>query len=289
MTQVEQPATGQQQDDGATDSLSFLDLFYAVPVADLAVRVGTARIDRVTAADWSTMAVEVAVLLFSWVGLHLNRSLMAQRTAQQWFISNLQFRSARFLQFCLEVVITGLYFVIGLTLALPQQSGSPPAHLPSERWVLGTLLAVWFTYVVWDQLDVQIAGAHRNPGWQYKAKVGRNVSLVFLLLFGAMFAIECAFQATRDHSILVWNLLALVVLYVYRTTQQWAKDKWTYDPLLCRRCGRPVGVSAAQYKTFKQMHYVCFHYEFQHHPEDPDQECKASACPSAVLGAAATP
>ena len=226
MAQVVRHATGEQQDGGATDSLSFLDLFYAVPVGDLAVRVGTAQLDRVTAADWSTMAVEIAVLLFSWVGVHLNRADMAQRTAEHWFISNLKFKTARFWQFCLEVVITGLYLVIGLTLALPQQSGSSPAHLPSERWVLGSLLTVWFTYVVWDQLDVHIGRTHNDLDWQHKAEVGRNVSIVFFFIFGAMFAIEWAWQATNDHSILVWNLLALVVLYVYRTTQQWAKDKW---------------------------------------------------------------
>jgi hypothetical protein len=226
VAQVVEPATGDQQDGGGTDSLSFLDLFYAVPVGDLAVRVGTAQLDRITAADWSTVAVEIAVLLFSWVGVHLNRADMAKRTAAQWFISHLKFRSARFFQFCLEVVITGLYFVIGLTLALPQQSGSPPGHLPSERWVLGTLLMVWFAYVVWDQLDVHIAGAHADLDWKHKAEVGRNVSIAFSFLFGAMFAIEWAWPAKRDHSILAWNLVALVVLYVYRTSQQWAKDKW---------------------------------------------------------------
>jgi hypothetical protein len=31
------------------------------------------------------------------------------------------------------------------------------------------------------------------------------------------------------------------------------------------------------------MHYVCFHYEFEHHV-DPDQECSAGGCPSGALG-----
>jgi len=33
------------------------------------------------------------------------------------------------------------------------------------------------------------------------------------------------------------------------------------------------------------MHYVCFHYEFEHDPFDPDEECKAGGCPSFRLDA----
>jgi hypothetical protein len=32
------------------------------------------------------------------------------------------------------------------------------------------------------------------------------------------------------------------------------------------------------------MHYVCFHYEFEHDPVDPDEECGAGGCPSAAVG-----
>jgi hypothetical protein len=58
----------------------------------------------------------------------------------------------------------------------------------------------------------------------------------------------------------------------------------TDEPLSCERCGRQVGVSAAEYETFERMHYVCFHYEFEHDPVDPDQECEAGGCPSGALG-----
>lgn len=51
----------------------------------------------------------------------------------------------------------------------------------------------------------------------------------------------------------------------------------------CRRCGRPVRVSAEQYDVFEGMHYVCFHYEFEHGESDPDEECHAGGCPSASL------
>jgi hypothetical protein len=31
------------------------------------------------------------------------------------------------------------------------------------------------------------------------------------------------------------------------------------------------------------MHYVCFHYEFEHDPTDPDEVCNAGGCPSGAL------
>lgn len=34
---------------------------------------------------------------------------------------------------------------------------------------------------------------------------------------------------------------------------------------------------------FEQMHRVCFHYEFEHGPFDPDEECEAGDCPSAAI------
>jgi hypothetical protein len=44
-----------------------------------------------------------------------------------------------------------------------------------------------------------------------------------------------------------------------------------------------VIVSRDQYEVFEGMHYVCFHYEFEHDPVDPDEECGAGGCPSAVV------
>jgi hypothetical protein len=53
---------------------------------------------------------------------------------------------------------------------------------------------------------------------------------------------------------------------------------------VCRRCSRPVSMPAADYDTFEQMHYVCFHYEFEHDPADVDAPCRAGGCPSEVAG-----
>jgi hypothetical protein len=45
----------------------------------------------------------------------------------------------------------------------------------------------------------------------------------------------------------------------------------------CRRCGQTV--ESDQFDVFERMHYVCFHFEFEH-TGDVDQECGAGGCPS---------
>ena len=55
-------------------------------------------------------------------------------------------------------------------------------------------------------------------------------------------------------------------------------------PKVCQRCGRPVTVGADTYETFERMHWVCFHYEFEHDNRgqgiDPDEDCGVPGCPS---------
>ena len=55
--------------------------------------------------------------------------------------------------------------------------------------------------------------------------------------------------------------------------------------LTCARCGREVRVNRDSFEIFERMHYVCFHYEFEHDPFDPDEECNAGGCPSSRPGA----
>jgi len=54
------------------------------------------------------------------------------------------------------------------------------------------------------------------------------------------------------------------------------------EPRECRRCHKPVVASAADYEVFERMHYVCFHFEFEHQG-DPDVECVAGGCPAAGI------
>jgi hypothetical protein len=42
-----------------------------------------------------------------------------------------------------------------------------------------------------------------------------------------------------------------------------------------------VRVGRGSYDVFEGMHYVCFHYEFEHDPADPDDDCGVPGCPSA--------
>jgi len=39
-------------------------------------------------------------------------------------------------------------------------------------------------------------------------------------------------------------------------------------------------VATPDFEVFERMHYVCFHYEFEHGDTDVDAECGAGGCPS---------
>lgn len=67
----------------------------------------------------------------------------------------------------------------------------------------------------------------------------------------------------------------------------WHDDLMLSEPNVpsCRRCDRPVLVSRERFDVFEQMHYVCFHYEFEHDPTDVDEECSAGGCPSRAVNA----
>ena len=53
-------------------------------------------------------------------------------------------------------------------------------------------------------------------------------------------------------------------------------------PRICRRCNRNVVANADSFDIFEQMHYVCFHFEFEHRG-DPDVECDSGGCPAAGI------
>jgi hypothetical protein len=54
------------------------------------------------------------------------------------------------------------------------------------------------------------------------------------------------------------------------------------DELQCVRCGRPVVRNQDSYVALERMHWVCFHYEFEHFDGigDPDQACSDPSCPA---------
>ena len=52
------------------------------------------------------------------------------------------------------------------------------------------------------------------------------------------------------------------------------------EELICVRCGLEVRVNRESYELFERMHWVCFHFVFEHSGFDPDEECDAPGCPS---------
>lgn len=57
----------------------------------------------------------------------------------------------------------------------------------------------------------------------------------------------------------------------------------TPSEFLCARCGVEVTANRERFEVFERMHYVCFHYEFEH-DTDPDEGCLAMGCPSSSFG-----
>jgi hypothetical protein len=60
-------------------------------------------------------------------------------------------------------------------------------------------------------------------------------------------------------------------------------ERLVHPRLVCRACGEVVELNADRFDIFEQMHYTCFHYEFEH-SGDRDQECDAGGCPAELIG-----
>lgn len=52
---------------------------------------------------------------------------------------------------------------------------------------------------------------------------------------------------------------------------------------ICVRCNQPVKVYKDEYDVFEKMHWICFHYEFEHDGYDPDEPCSDPSCPTLAL------
>ena len=59
---------------------------------------------------------------------------------------------------------------------------------------------------------------------------------------------------------------------------------------LCARCQRPVTSELmGSYEALENMHWVCFHYEFEHGEVDVDRACTDPSCPSRAFDRDAPP
>lgn len=47
----------------------------------------------------------------------------------------------------------------------------------------------------------------------------------------------------------------------------------------CKRCGLPIKVNKDMCEAFEDMHWLCFHMEFEHGNYDPDEACDDPSCP----------
>jgi hypothetical protein len=190
-------------------SLSFVDLLYAVPVADIATRVGATHLRGISSTGWSTLTLTLALITFGWIGHHNNRRRLARKRAGEF-----RFLSPRFVQFTVEVLIIGAYFALGTRLGLS-------ATEPSATWQAAWLVVAFALYLTWDGLDVVVAKCCDNDnGWARTAGKGGLVTAVFLLIFGGLLALV---QIKDDHAsgwVVGVNLVAIGFLYAYRAVQE---------------------------------------------------------------------
>jgi hypothetical protein len=207
-------------DEPAVDQLSFIDLLYAVPIGDLAVRVSAAQLDRTSAADWSALAVVLAVIVLSWIGVHKDRAALtaAERRYKKSRVGYIRFGGLSFVQFLLEVVIIGLYFAMGLTLHLPATSRGP-VPLPSQTWLTAFLLFIFLAYMAWDGIDLWRGSRYHDDLWMKRAKERGRVTLWFLLPFAGLYLVARLVLPRTTLSVVLLDLLLLALLYAYRLTQ----------------------------------------------------------------------
>ena len=52
---------------------------------------------------------------------------------------------------------------------------------------------------------------------------------------------------------------------------------------ICRHCHCPVAQALYPYDVMEGMHWVCFHYVFEHFEIDIDRACKDPSCPSRMV------
>ncbi len=47
----------------------------------------------------------------------------------------------------------------------------------------------------------------------------------------------------------------------------------------CKSCGHIIDASIDQIEMFEGMHWVCFHFAYEHNV-DPDEPCRSRQCPT---------
>lgn len=203
-------------DDKPEVGLSFVDLLYAVPVVDLATRVASTHLERVRASGWTDVALALAAITFGWVGHHTNRqqlppALKDVRNSEQ------PFTQLRFAQFLVEILIIVAYFALGTRALLPDHQG---VGSPDEFGKGVCLVGIYLLYLMWDFLDIRIAGQKGLYKWKDRAKHGMWVTLAFLVVFAVFLVVGLTQRNHTLHSVVVFDLAAIACLYLYRAIQE---------------------------------------------------------------------
>lgn len=198
--------------------LSFVDLLYAVPVADLAARVSRTHLHNVTASGWGDLGLALTAITFGWIGHHTNRQQLPP-ALRRLRAPATPFSGLRFWQFLVEIFIIGAYFVLGTRAVLPSGGG---LGSPDEFGKGECLVAIFVLYLVWDLLDIRIARREGETKWAKRASAGMSVTLVFVVLFAAFLAVGWTERNHHLHSALAFDLIAIAFLYLYRRVQGYA-------------------------------------------------------------------
>jgi hypothetical protein len=215
--------------------LTYVDLLYAVPVADLATRVSETHL-HMAASGWSDIALALIAITFGWIGHHTNRQKMPKAMADNRLRPQAPFAGAHFLQFIAEVAIIGAYFALGSRVKFHH------AESASELWKAAWLVVVFSLYLIWDMLDIRIAtrlrgeieakptppigedasseriAARELRLWAMRAKAGKAVTFAFLLVFSVFIAVA----VVDTHLVVAFDIAAVLCLYAYRRVQHFA-------------------------------------------------------------------
>jgi hypothetical protein len=192
-------------------SLTFLDLLYAIPLADLATRVSATELKGIPAEGWTEIALVLAVITFGWVGHHNNR----RRESKRRRAGDFGFLQKRFLQFLIEVLIIVAYFGLAERVTLQVPSGHSHA---SANWQSAWLVVIFVLYLVWDILDV--INAKGDANWQRRAGRGRNVTIGALAVLLGGLALVHWLHPQSAGWIAMADLIAIALMYAYRAVQE---------------------------------------------------------------------
>lgn len=192
-------------------SLTFLDLLYAIPLADLATRVSGTELKGIPAEGWTEIALVMVVITFGWVGHHNNR----RRESERHPVGDFDFWSLRFVQFQFEVLIIVAYFALANHVTLHAPTGNNHAN---ANWQFAWLVVIFALYLIWDILDV--INGRRNDDWQTRALKGLRVTAVTLvaLIVGLVLVHEIHPQSAA--SIAIADFVAIALMYAYRARQE---------------------------------------------------------------------